>query len=54
MGLDSHADEGTGAPLVLVDHYALVVEDGVVHDKCSTGEEAMRKLIDHCKALVEQ
>ena len=35
-----HAEEGTGAPLVLVHHHRIVVEDGIVHHEGGTGKIA--------------
>ena len=36
----SHAEEDTGAPLVLIDYHRIVVEDGVVHHEGGTGKIA--------------
>ena len=36
--LVTHAEEGAGAPFVLVDNYNIVVEDGVIHGEGDTGE----------------
>ena len=51
--LETHADEGTGPPLVLVDNHILVVENGIVHDKSDTSEEALREIINDSKPLIK-
>ena len=51
--LETHADEGTGPPLVLVDNHILVVENGIVHDKRGTGEEALGEIINDSKPFIK-
>ena len=51
--LQAHADDGAGAPFVLIDDHIVVVEDRVVHHQRSAGEIAGREVIDDGSALVE-
>ena len=51
--LQSHAEEATGTPFVLVDNDVAVVEDGVVHDKSGTYEETWGDVEDDGKTFVE-
>ena len=51
--LETHADEGTGPPLVLVDNHILVVENGIVHDKSGTSEVAHGEIIDDSKPFIK-
>ena len=51
--LETHADEGTGPPLVLVDNHILVVENGIVHDKSGTSEVAQGEIINDSKPFIK-
>ena len=51
--LETHAEECTGTPLVLIESHILVVEDRVVHDKSGTSKEAWGEVVNDSKALIE-
>ena len=51
--LQSQPEEGTGAPFILVDHYDIVVKDGIVHHEGGTREVARREIIDDGGTFVE-
>ena len=52
--LETHAEEGAGQPLVLVDFDIVVVIDGVAHDEGGSSVETGREVIDDGDTLVEK
>ena len=52
--LETHSEEGTGQPLVLVNLDIVVVIDGVVHDEGCSSVETGREVIDDGGTLVEK
>ena len=52
--LETHAEEGAGQPLVLVDLDIAVGIDGVAHDEGGSSVETGREVIDDGDTLVEK
>ena len=52
--LETHAEEGAGQPLVLVNLDIVVVIDGVAHDEGCSSVETGREVIDDGGTLVEK